>query len=413
MKSSKQPSWHPNLVLGVAQALRDIFYGGYYADKVLERTFLKNKKWGKRDRQFVAETVYDMVRWWQTLHKFCGGEWAPGGIDDYVVRWVYFEAWKKGQEGGVEFALERLNLEPESVEDVQKKLSKDLDLASEVSFPSWMVEVFKKDYGSEAKELMLSLNTKPPVVLRTNTLKGDRVKLEKQLVQEGINVREGELSPEALVLKERQNVFKTEAFKEGLFEVQDEASQLVAPLLDPQPGERIADVCAGAGGKALHLAALMGNKGTLLAGDVSERKLGELKKRSRRAGISNINIQHFESRKSIKKHFGKFDRVLIDAPCSGSGVIRRNPDTKWKMTSLELQKIIQLQQEILTDYSRFLKPGGTLVYATCSLFRSENEDQVKWFLNHNPDFELCGKPLKTSPLNKSLDGFYAQRFTKI
>ena len=184
-------------------------------------------------------------------------------------------------------------------------------------------------------------------------------------------------------------------------------------LLDPKSGERIADMCAGAGGKTLHLAALMKNKGSLLAADVSERKLEELKKRAARAGVSNLKVQLIENSKSIKRHAESFDGVLIDAPCSGSGVIRRNPDSKWKLSEEELlQRLKTLQAEILKSYSRLVKPGGRLVYATCSLLGEENMEQVEAFLKENPQFSIEGEPLLTRPDHLSEDGFFAQKLRR-
>jgi len=186
--------------------------------------------------------------------------------------------------------------------------------------------------------------------------------------------------PDALKLKERANVFTTEAFKNGHFEVQDASSQLVAEFLDVKPGMRVVDTCAGAGGKTLHLASLMENKGQIIALDIYDNKLKELKRRARRNGAHNIEPRHIESTKVVKKLYDKADRVLIDAPCSGLGVLRRNPDAKWKLDADFLNRVQETQQDILQQYSRMVKVGGKLVYATCSILPSENQDQVTAFL---------------------------------
>jgi 16S rRNA (cytosine967-C5)-methyltransferase len=202
-------------------------------------------------------------------------------------------------------------------------------------------------------------------------------------------------------------VFTTDAFKEGLFEVQDASSQLVAEFLDVKPGQRVIDTCAGAGGKTLHLAALMENKGQLIALDIYARKLTELKRRAKRAGAHNVETREIDSTKVIKKLHNSADRVLIDAPCTGLGVLRRNPDAKWKMQPDFLEKVIATQKQILSDYSKMVKPEGKLVYATCSILPQENKEQVKTFLEseEGKDFILIrDKNIYASV--EGFDGFY-------
>jgi 16S rRNA (cytosine967-C5)-methyltransferase len=207
-------------------------------------------------------------------------------------------------------------------------------------------------------------------------------------------------------------VFKTEAFKKGLFEVQDASSQLVAAYLDVQPGMKVVDTCAGAGGKTLHLASLMENKGQLIAMDIYESKLKKLKIRARRNGAHNIDTKVIDSTKPIKKLYNKADRVLIDAPCSGIGVLRRNPDSKWKLQPEFLDEIRKTQQEILVQYSKMVKPGGKLVYATCSVLPSENQDQVKTFLKSNTEFTFVSDQ-KILASESGYDGFYMALLERI
>ncbi|HAO15037.1 MAG TPA: RNA methyltransferase, partial [Tenacibaculum sp.] len=217
----------------------------------------------------------------------------------------------------------------------------------------------------------------------------------------------------ALKLKERANVFKTEAFKKGYFEVQDASSQLVATYLDVQPGMKVIDTCAGAGGKTLHLASLMQNKGQIIAMDIYESKLKKLKVRARRNGVHNIDTKVIDSTKVIKKLYGKADRVLIDAPCSGLGVIRRNPDSKWKLEPAFLDRIRGIQQEVLVSYSKMVKQGGKLVYATCSVLPSENQQQIELFLasDEGKDFSFDSDKKVLSHLS-GYDGFYMALLTK-
>jgi 16S rRNA (cytosine967-C5)-methyltransferase len=243
-------------------------------------------------------------------------------------------------------------------------------------------------------------------------LKGDRTELARRLADEGIAVQPVPEAEDGLVLEERKNVFATKSFKDGLFEVQDGGSQQVVPLLSPQPGERVIDACAGAGGKTLHIAARMKNRGKVLALDVHARKLEDLRLRSRRAGADIVEVREISSTKVIKRLLESADRVLLDVPCSGSGVWRRNPDGRWKLTPEEITRLRELQGQILRDYSRMVKPGGILVYATCSLWPSENQNQVKRFLTESPGrFEL-EQELTTAPHRTRFDGFYAARLRK-
>ena len=205
-------------------------------------------------------------------------------------------------------------------------------------------------------------------------------KVQQELADLAIETENIKGHPHALKLKERANVFGTKPFKDGWFEVQDASSQKVAEFLDPKPGDRVIDACAGAGGKSLHIASLMDNKGQVLAMDIYENKLKELKRRARRNGVHNIETRVIDTTKAIKKLIEKGDKVLLDAPCSGLGVLKRNPDSKWKLSPEFLEKIKEEQQEILRSYSRMVKPGGELVYATCSILPSENDEQIKTFL---------------------------------
>ncbi|HER40244.1 MAG TPA: methyltransferase domain-containing protein, partial [Salinimicrobium catena] len=276
------------------------------------------------------------------------------------------------------------------------------------SVPDWLDEMGVKELGEEVWEKEIhALNQQAPVVLRTNTLKTTREKLQQELQKEGIETEFIKGYPDALQLKERANVFKTEAFKNGFFEVQDASSQLVAEFLEVEPGMRVVDTCAGAGGKTLHLAALMDNKGQLIATDIYANKLKELKRRARRAGAHNIEPRAIDSSKVVKKLYGSADRVLIDAPCSGLGVLSRNPDAKWKLQPEFIETIKQTQEEILKTYSKMVKDGGKMVYATCSVLPSENQEQVEKFLNSEEGKNFSLKEEKKILSSETgYDGFY-------
>ena len=273
------------------------------------------------------------------------------------------------------------------------------------SIPDWLDELGALELGKTWGQELTALNKQAPVVLRTNTLRTSRQKLEKILAENEIETKIDPNYKDALVLAERKNVFRTDAFQSGFFEVQDASSQLVAEFLEVKPGMRVIDTCAGAGGKTLHLAALMENKGQIIAMDIYAGKLKELKRRAKRAGAHNIQPRLIESSKTIKKLKESADRVLIDAPCSGLGVLKRNPDAKWKLQPEFIENIKKTQAEILNNYSKLVKKGGKLVYATCSILPSENEEQVAAFIENNPNFSLVNEN-KVSPSKSGYDGFY-------
>ena len=257
-------------------------------------------------------------------------------------------------------------------------------------------------------------NKQADVILRVNTLKTNKSDLILKLESEDIYAEEIENYPSALKLKERANVFRTEAFKLGWFEVQDASSQMVAEYLDVKPGMKVVDTCAGAGGKTLHIASLMENKGQIIAMDIYESKLKKLKIRARRNGVHNVELKVLETTKPVKKLYGKADRVLIDAPCSGLGVLRRNPDAKWKLEPEFLDRIRKTQEDVLNRYSKMVKPGGKMVYATCSVLPSENQNQVDKFLTSDSgkDFKFV-KDKKILASEFGYDGFYMALLERI
>ncbi|WP_196886522.1 RsmB/NOP family class I SAM-dependent RNA methyltransferase [Aureivirga sp. CE67] len=390
---------HRNLVFTVIDSLDLIFNEGYYADQVVSKALKKDKRWGARDRHFVAETIYEIVRWKRLYNEIAGTKnhytrenlWKVFSVW-CVLNEVQLPDWKYFEDTPVRRIRGRY--------DEFKK-----NRAIRESIPEWMDKVAVEELGEERWEREIrALNKQAPVVLRTNTLKTNKLFLQKDL--DSIDIKTKTLAdyPQALELVERKNVFMTEIFKKGHFEVQDASSQLVADFLDVKPGMRIVDTCAGAGGKTLHLAALAENKGQIIAMDIYKHKLAELKKRAKRSGAHNIETRVIDSTKVIKKLKGKADRVLIDAPCSGFGVFKRNPDSKWKLEESFLDRIRETQAEILDRYSQMVKPGGKMVYATCSILPSENEKQVEKFLSNHPEFKFV-KDRKVSA-TEGYDGFY-------
>ena len=311
---------HRNLVFAVIDGLHEIFNEGAYADKVVQKLLKRDKRWGARDRGFVAETLYEIVRW-KRLYAEIAEVKEPFSRENL---WRIFAVWA---------TLRGITLPDwkQIVPTPTRRIKGRFDELSKIrkyreSIPDWIDELGQQELGNLWDREITALNEKAPVILRANTLKTTRDKLRGILEDEDIDTEFMKGYPDALKLSERSNVFSTQAFIDGLFEVQDASSQLVARLLDVQSGQRIVDTCAGAGGKSLHLAALMQNKGQVISMDIYGNKLKELKRRARRNGAHNIETRIIETNNDIKKLHGKADRVLIDAPCSGLGVLRRNPD---------------------------------------------------------------------------------------
>jgi 16S rRNA (cytosine967-C5)-methyltransferase len=284
-------------------------------------------------------------------------------------------------------------------------------------------------YGEAWGREIAALETPPPVDLRVNRLKATVEEARAALKREGIETEPMRYASHGLRLKRRLSVVRGEAFQNGLVEIQDEGSQLVAALVDAQPGMQVADYCAGAGGKTLAMAAGMNNKGRVVAMDVLETRLDRSAQRLRRAGAHNVERRAIDAdnRKWLKRQAGAFDRVLVDAPCTGSGTWRRNPDGRWTLRPEDLAELVPKQAAILDAAARLVKPGGGLIYATCSVLPAENERQVEGFLERHADFAVvpvadiwrdalaseppaevaAGPYMRLSPLRHGTDGFFA------
>ncbi|RZK11631.1 MAG: methyltransferase domain-containing protein [Flavobacterium sp.] len=393
---------HRNLVYTTIDSLNAIFNEGEYADKVVARALKKDKRWGSHDRKFVAETIYEIVRW-KRLYSEIADVKEPFDRDDL---WRVFAVWAVLRGYPIPDWRQLEGTPERKIKGRFDELSKNRVYRE--SIPDWMDEVGVKELGEAVWSKEIAAQNQPAkVILRVNTLKTTKEKLRAILMDLDIETDYLKDQPDALVLKERANVFLTDAFKEGFFEVQDANSQLVAAFLDVKPGMRVVDTCAGAGGKTLHLASLMENKGQLIAMDLYESKLKQLKLRAKRNGAFNIEYKIIDSTKVIKKLQEKADRVLIDAPCSGLGVLKRNPDAKWKLQPEFIDNIRKVQAEVLESYSRIVKPGGKLVYATCSVLPSENQEQVKHFLTteNGKNFTFV-KDSKILASDSGFDGFY-------
>jgi 16S rRNA (cytosine967-C5)-methyltransferase len=300
-------------------------------------------------------------------------------------------------------------------------------LAVKHSFQDWMVELWREQFGMELEKLLMALNTPGETTLRVNFRVASREEIAVRLAKEGIETKPAKYSPHGLIAVKRFNRHSSPSFTEGLFEIQDEGSQIVSLLTGAKSGMLVVDACAGAGGKSLHLAQIMNDKGNIVAIDVDEKKLFELQERAKRAHVSIVHPL-IKNRTRDDELISKADIVLVDAPCSGSGTIRRNPGTKWKLTESQLEHFHGLQLRILENAATYVKLGGSLVYSTCSLFKRENEDVVGEFLRSNPGFSHS--PLADADLISALgsaagasslallphihntDGFYIARLSR-
>lgn len=302
-------------------------------------------------------------------------------------------------------------------------------LSVRYSHPQWLVKLWLDRYGRDfTASLLESNNQTPAFIIRTNTQKSSRADLMNSLREHGLEVSEGRYADEAVVIGNPSGITKLELFREGYFQIQDESSMLVAKVLDPQPGEFIMDVCSAPGGKATHIAELMKDKGTVLARDIHEHKIALINQAVRRLGLKSVKTELFDAALLDESHIGKADRVLVDAPCTGLGIIRRKPDIKWAKETGDKKEITALQKRILYMASQYVRPGGVLVYSTCTLEPEENKLMIEDFLENNPEFErnniasLLPEALQEDSTSKGylqlypnkhgMDGFFISRMLK-
>ncbi len=386
----------------VIKCLRDIFENKYLADKVVQIQLKTQKQMGARDRRFVAETVYEIVRWWRLLKHVA----EISGFDKRNV-WIWYGIYLV--RNGFELPHWREFEVLQGFVFPNAEIVESFPFAIRESIPDWMNELGEKEIGGRWQKVVTALNKPADVVLRVNQLKTTPQELIPALLAEGIEVKA--IDGDALLLLTRKNLFTSAAYQAGLFEIQDWSSQQIVPFLGVKPGERVIDACAGAGGKTLHLAAMMKNKGRIVAMDIHEKKLEELRRRKNRAGVDIVEVKPIEA-KTIKRLAESADRVLLDVPCSGIGVLRRKPDSKWKLSLKKVAELNGLQREIIFEYSAMVKKGGTLVYSTCSILPSENNDIVKDFVvKNNLGFKLIEEKTLL-PDETGFDGFYMAKLQR-
>ncbi len=394
------------------------------ADHLIDVFFRQRRYLGAHDRRELAESAYGLLRQRRLLQALVARVDEQKSLEPAWLLAAYKIHIEKRPPESLNETARPLSFQQikKIAEQSPAELGRD-NIGVRLSFPDWLVAALQQQHGKESVPLLEALNQPPPLTLRVNTLQATREACLRELQKRGFDCAPAALSPMGIQLAKRTNLFALDLFREGWFEVQDEGSQLISLLLDPKPSWRVADVCAGGGGKTLHLASLMKNRGELFAFDVVAPRLENLKKRVRRSGIHNVRTQVLQPNAVPQNLLGQFDAVLIDAPCTGTGVLRRNPDAKWKITAEMVQELAAKQKGIIAHYASLLKPGGRLVYATCSLMAEENEQIVEGFLQEHAGFRANdaaailqryglaklaeGSYMKLLPHRHGCDGFFA------
>ena len=430
--------------------LNEVHEEGAYANVALAR-HLRKAELSDKDRRFVTELVYGAVKAGDTL------DWIlrryvnrplkkiPPMVRDILRLGLYqifyldkvpasaacntaVELTKKYSHAGtvkfVNAVLRTAVREPEKAEFPEGKGKATEGLALKSQHPYWLVKRWVKQFGFEEAEKLCAFDNGQPVLsVRTNTLRIKRAELMSALQEAGAEVQESQWTPEGILVTAHGALDKLAPLQEGLCQVQDESSMLVAHVVDPQPGELIIDCCSAPGGKTTHMAALMENKGRIVAGDIYEHKLTRIEENAKRLGIDIIEPTLLDAREVGEEYEAMADRVLVDAPCSGLGVLRRKPDARWNKSAEEIAALPPLQGEILDSAAKALKAGGVLVYSTCTIDPSENDSVVEAFLTRHPEFTLeqtgdflpvkrPDKMVQLYPQRDGTDGFFIARLRK-
>ncbi len=418
-------------VLGLWQKIR---IDWSYASEQLSNEFRAQKRLAASARRAIAETLYAMIRNLRTLDYALDSGGRPKDRErDELRLWAtlvleFSLPVARVTELAPAFDWQRV-AEGKTTALAERDIAKRVGVAA--SLPDWLADHLVRERGDAALEIGLALGRRAPMTVRVNTLKTTREALKEELAAAGFETRVGEHCETALHFETRTNLFSTAAFRAGLFEAQDEGSQLIAALVAPPPKAKVIDFCAGAGGKSLALAAVMQNRGRIVAADIAHRKLAELRRRAKRGGVDNVASVLFTDEplaalpKLLEAWRGKADRVLVDAPCTGIGALRRNPEIRWRLQAADVERFPELQLEILERALELVAPGGRLIYATCSLLRAENEDVVSRFLERHPSLaivppkEILGRAvalpisdsseqfMSLSPDRHGTDGFFA------
>ena len=394
----------PNQAEAIANSLYAILVEKKRASRVLEKCIDEHPKWGSRDRKILYEACFNILRWKRKYYFIAAqenGDFTPWPL---IKTWCILHDYTLPD-------WDELDCPPyQSKSELNDLLISDEAIAH--SYPDWLYHLGKKELKQEWRNEASALNFQADVALRVNRLVASPKKTV-QLLKERFNIDTtlSDLNPDTLLLSKGRRLGNNQLFQKGYFEIQDANSQLIAPFCQVEPGMYVMDLCAGAGGKTLHLAALMRNQGEIKAFDVEANKLRELHRRSKRAKVSIIKTELITSTSTLEKHTKWADRLLVDAPCSGLGTLKRNPEIKWNLDEGQLIAYQETQRKLLSKAAPLIQPKGKLIYATCSILPSENENQIDWFIKENPEFKL-EEEIKISADSSKFDGFYMARLTR-
>lgn len=396
-----------SLALAIVDALQQIFGQHRHAEPIVAQLLKSNPRWGSHDRRFIAEAIYEIVR--HPTHF--------GGIERDNAYWHMLGAWHTLNDQILPEWEEFASISPDEVR--QQYAHAQTHRSTRHALPEWLDQMAVQLLGeTHWQSELTALDQAAPIFIRVNALKATPQQVVTALAKSNIVSQAVASMPNTLRIEGRKNLTATDVYRKGWIELQDAGSQCIAPFCGVQPGMTVLDACAGAGGKTLHLADLMNNKGTIVAMDTDKRKLAILEQRAQRAGITIIRTRHLNTPKVIDRYRFAADRLLLDVPCSGLGAMRRQPDLKWHLSPQKIAELIALQSDILNRYSAMLHPEGRLIYATCSILPTENEQQIANFLQNNhqnaenkPTFALLQQQY-ISPADTGFDGFYMAKLKR-
>ncbi|MBS5926064.1 MAG: 16S rRNA (cytosine(967)-C(5))-methyltransferase RsmB [Clostridium sp.] len=428
--------------------LERIINEGAYSNIILSNE-LNNSDLSDKDKALVTEIVYGTLRRLKTIDTIIASFVKDISIMDkkilnilrvavyqmnYLDKVPSYAACNEAVEEAKEISDKDSKLVNGILRNFVKKEGKfDIifrnkidEIAFDLSFEPWMVRMFIKQYGEhEALEILEGLNNTPKMTVRVNSIKGDYEEVYEELEEAGYNIEEGCICPEAISIKGGKGIENNQAFVDGKITVQDESAMLISPLLDLEEGMKVLDLCCAPGGKTTHIGELLNNTGEVLGFDLHENKLELVKENYERLGITNIKLAQMDATKLDAKLVSYADRVLLDVPCSGIGIIRKKPEIKWTKKRKDLKEIVEVQREILENAWEYLKTGGVMVYSTCTLNKEENEENIKWFLSKHKDAtiekvfigkgaNLCYDQMGTLTIlpNEYMDGFFVAKIKK-
>ncbi|MDP3533013.1 MAG: RsmB/NOP family class I SAM-dependent RNA methyltransferase [Alphaproteobacteria bacterium] len=404
-----------SIIQSFIELLEEICAFEYPADRVAHGFLKQRRYFGSKDRRQLTFWLYDFLRHYARISHALS-ETMKVTPTSRLYALAYLRLVEKCSLEDLESVFNDNPYHASELTLTEKKIVKALKFhAHDLECPEWILPYFERGFKADTRKILESLNVEAPCDLRVNLLLTDRETVLKELDYLGIEAVETPISPWGIRLLKRINVTEIEIFKKGWIEIQDEGSQLVALSANPKTTDFVVDLCAGACGKTLAFSALMKNKGRIIATDIDARKLENGHKRIKRAGISNIQLKHLDpaGEKWLKRQRGKVDIVLVDAPCTGTGTWRRNPDHKWRLKEDDLKELVIIQASLLNKAALLIKPKGVVVYATCSLLQEENEHQISQFLESHPEFMLEEESLlKLDPFQDKTDGFFCARLVK-